>query len=41
MVGRGRTRTSDPRIISPLLYQLSYPATVGSGEKAGLQRARN
>ena len=29
--GQGRNRTIDTRIFNPLLYQLSYPATVGSG----------
>ena len=28
--GQGRNRTIDTRIFSPLLYQLSYLATVGS-----------
>jgi hypothetical protein len=28
--GRGRNRTNDTRIFNPLLYQLSYPATVGN-----------
>ena len=27
--GRGRNRTNDTRIFNPLLYQLSYPATLG------------
>ena len=27
--GRSRNRTNDTRIFSPLLYQLSYPATKG------------
>ena len=30
--GLGRNRTIDTRIFNPLLYQLSYLATVGSGE---------
>ena len=30
--GRGRNRTIDTRIFNPLLYQLSYLATAGSGE---------
>ena len=29
---QGRNRTNDTRIFNPLLYQLSYLATVGSGE---------
>ncbi|SVA52589.1 uncharacterized protein METZ01_LOCUS105443 [marine metagenome] len=35
--GSGRNRTSDTRIFSPLLYQLSYRATKGLGylRKAG------
>jgi hypothetical protein len=28
--GQGRNRTSDTRIFSPLLYQLSYLATLGT-----------
>ena len=28
--GQGRNRTADTRIFSPLLYQLSYLATLGS-----------
>ena len=33
---QGRNRTSDTRIFSPLLYQLSYLATVGvPGRTAG------
>ena len=27
--GGGRDRTADPRLMSPLLYQLSYTATAG------------
>ena len=30
--GQGRNRTIDTRIFNPLLYQLSYLATAGSGE---------
>ncbi len=33
--GRGRNRTNDTRIFNPLLYQLSYPATVGIPSKEG------
>ena len=33
--GQGRNRTIDTRIFSPLLYQLSYLATVGPGRTAG------
>ena len=29
--GRTQNRTGDTRIFSPLLYQLSYPATCMSG----------
>lgn len=29
---RGRNRTSDTRIFSPLLYQLSYPGTHSKGK---------
>jgi hypothetical protein len=33
--GQGRNRTIDTRIFSPLLYQLSYLATVGPSRSAG------
>ncbi len=29
--GQGRNRTTDTRIFSPLLYQLSYLAALGKG----------
>ena len=31
--GKDRDRTGDTRIFSPLLYQLSYPATEGTIQK--------
>ncbi len=34
--GQGRNRTTDTRIFSPLLYQLSYLAIWGSSEGAVL-----
>ena len=33
--GKDRDRTGDTRIFSPLLYQLSYPATEGIIQKNG------
>ena len=32
--GQGRNRTADTRIFSPLLYQLSYLATLGFEAKS-------
>ena len=39
--GQGRNRTNDTRIFSPLLYQLSYLATVGAGRTTGFQKGGN
>ena len=33
--GQGRNRTTDTRIFSPLLYQLSYLALLSAGNRAG------
>ena len=35
--GKDRDRTGDTRIFSPLLYQLSYPATVNIGVPGGIR----
>ena len=42
--GQGRNRTTDTRIFSPLLYQLSYLAAVGEGrvlDRAGSRASSN
>ena len=39
--GQGRNRTIDTRIFSPLLYQLSYLATVDSRPTGRAFRGRN
>ncbi len=36
----GRIRTTDTRIFSPLLYQLSYPGAPGQAGGGGLQQGR-
>ena len=38
--GQGRNRTTDTRIFSPLLYQLSYLAAVGEGRVLDRSRRR-
>ena len=37
---RGRTRTTDTRIFSPLLYQLSYPGIFAAANGAALTIGR-
>ena len=38
--GQGRNRTADTRIFSPLLYQLSYLATLGCAREAARRICR-